>query len=237
MSQSIADSLSRFIAPTQVTELRALHVGQRGRTYAGFFDGAHLDELSRWALNLSRESAGVYFIPNSIDPALSQRSPNTVTEIRRDSPIRLTTDRDIIERNWLIIDFDPVRFPANESEKIGQNDPTTDTELGEARELARTVARYLRKFNWNEPVCMMSGNGIHLSYPFTKLLTEDDIFGVIPLYLSLISTRFSSEKCKIDTNTGNASRMLKVPGTMSRKGTTPLPGRPWRTVEIIHDLI
>ena len=79
----VAEQLALFVAPTAVTELRALHVGERGRTFAGWFEGTRLHEMARQALALSRQAAGVYFVPNPIDPAIAAKRLNTVLNVPR----------------------------------------------------------------------------------------------------------------------------------------------------------
>src|SRR5262249_7148048 len=73
--------LRLFVAPDQVTELRAIKVKQRwGRrqTIAGYFDQEHLDLLVKEGLRLEQDAQGVYFVLNPVDPALLARRYNGV---------------------------------------------------------------------------------------------------------------------------------------------------------------
>lgn len=226
----VAEQLALFVHPTQVTELRALHVGARGKTYSGWYDGAHLVEMARQALALSRQAAGVYFIPNPIDPQLASKRLNTVLNVPRG--FTLTSDSDILERRFLIVDLDPRRAPNDQ----GEHCPTTARELALASRVARHVIRpYTAAHDFPPPVTMCSGNGVHLVYPLRPALPGGVAGKADPLagFLRLLSDRFGDARLAIDPNTFNSCRMLKVPGTTVRKGDA-LPHRPYRAARIIE---
>jgi hypothetical protein len=224
----VAEQLALFVAPNQVTELRALHVGERGRTFAGWFSGDRLHEMARQALALSRQAAGVYFIPNPIDPPTAAKRLNTVLNVPRG--FALTTDADILERRFLIVDLDPRRGPNDQ----GEHCPSSWRELGHASRLARHVIRpFCAAHEFPDAITMCSGNGIHLVYPLRPALPGGQAGRSDPLagFLRLLSDRFSDARLSIDPNTFNSCRMLKVPGTTTRKGEAT-PNRPFRTARI-----
>jgi hypothetical protein len=211
-ADQIAAQLALFIHADQYTEMRAR--ADDGRVFAGWYDGRHLRDLARAALGMHRTCRAVQFVPNPIVPEVAKRRLNTVLNVRPGT-ISLTHDADILEQRYLLIDLDPVRATG------GQHEPTTDAELAAAREVATAVEADMIGRGWARPVWMMSGNGIHLVYRTEG--QEGDLRGL----LDDLDRRFSSDRVKIDTNTGNPSRMLKVPGTLSRKGTAS-PDRPHR---------
>jgi hypothetical protein len=135
----VADRLRLFVAPDQVTELRALHVGQRGRTFAGWFAGDRLDDMAKHALALSRQAAGVYFVPNPVDPRVGSKRLNRVLDVHRG--FGLTSDADVIERRFLVVDLDPrrARFDGPDGFEDGGDFPTSGRELAFARRLARAT--------------------------------------------------------------------------------------------------
>lgn len=226
----VAEQLALFVSPTQTTELRALHVGERGRTFAGWFEGTRLHEMARQALALSRQAAGVYFIPNPIDPAIAAKRLNTVLNVPRG--FALTTDADILERRFVIVDLDPKRGPNDQ----GEHCPSTARELAHASRLARLVIRqFCAAHDFPPPVTMCSGNGVHLVYPLRPALPGGQCGRGDPLagFLRLLSDRFSDTRLSIDPNTFNSCRMLKVPGTTTRKGEATV-SRPYRTARIIE---
>lgn len=226
----VAEQLALFVAPTAYTELRALHVGARGRTFSGWFAGTHLFEMARQALALSRQAAGVYFVPNPIDPAIAAKRLNTVLNVPRG--FSLTSDSDILERRFLIVDLDPRRGPNDQ----GEHCPSSARELAFASRIARHVIRpYCAAHDFPEPVTMCSGNGVHLVYPLRPALPGGMAGKSDPLagFLRLLSDRFSDTRMSIDPNTFNSCRMLKVPGTTARKGEA-IPSRPYRAARIIE---
>src|SRR5208283_5012297 len=107
---SPADEISRTFAifvRSGLTEIRIIG-GNKG-TWSGYFTTAEaaiaaLKKLDKRTL----EHASVYFLPNPPVPALLARAANRF-ELK---PKSTTSDTDIVQRDWLLIDLDPVR-PAN----------------------------------------------------------------------------------------------------------------------------
>src|SRR5207244_808836 len=98
--------------------------------------------------------ANLYLTLNPVDPALLARAANRI-----DANARATTaDADILGRRWLLVDIDP-RRPTGIS--------ATDAESVAARDVARSVRRYLVEQGWSRPIVGMSGNGYLLLYPIT----------------------------------------------------------------------
>lgn len=228
----IAQQLSLFIAPDQVTELRALHVGHRGRTFAGWFTGDRLEDMARQALALSRQAAGVYFIPNPIDPAFAAKRLNRVLDVHRG--FTLTSDAEVIERRHLIVDLDPRRSRITAEDVYEENGPwpSSARELAFARRIARRhVIPFLADLGLGRPVEMISGNGVHLVYRVSIAgVRAADSFATL---LRRLDEEFSCWAVTIDANTHNPCRMLKVPGTLVRRGE-PALGRPYRTARMLQ---
>lgn len=235
--EEIALQLAHFVAPDQVTELRALHVGQRGRTFAGWYDGEHLRHLAKHALSLSREAAGVYFIPNPVNASLLARRPNDVSNVYKDRPA-LTRDADILERRFILIDIDPRRHVPDEATGLppDESGPSHELEMDFAKTLAfEFVKPLLASFGFAAPVVMCSGNGIHMIYRLSEPIpgTMPEIVDPLASLLKVIGERLNCYGATIDAHTYNACRMLKVPGTVVRRGSAT-PNRPHRTAEIIE---
>lgn len=231
----IARQLALFVGPGCWTELRALHVGQKGRTFAGWFDAGHLEELARQALALARQAAGVYFVPNPVDPAVAAKRPNRVLDVHRG--FGLTHDADVVERRHLIVDLDPRRvvFDAAGEYRPDQNVPSSARELAFARRVAdRHVRPFLAALGFRPPVVMLSGNGVHLVYqveptPGGKCGPHDHLGRL----LQLLHGQFSCYGVTVDPDTYTPARMLKVPGTTVRKGESSRY-RPHRVARIIE---
>jgi hypothetical protein len=232
---AIAAELARFVHAEQVTELRALNVGGPGRTFSGWFDGTHLLDMARNALALTRQAAGVYFVPNPVNPAVAAKRMNVVLNVPKG--FRLTHDEDIIERRYLMVDMDPRRLHLDAPTSDDQKCPTTARELAFAK---RTADRYVRPFlcalGFAAPIVMCSGNGIHLVYRYSTPLPTaawGTLADPIAETLRTLSDRFTCFGVSIDADTYTPSRMLKVPGTIVRKGDATRP-RPYRLARIIE---
>jgi hypothetical protein len=208
-AEQVAGWSALFIAPDQVTELRALGVStasyRRPHTVAGDSDGEHLLEMAQAALQLGSQSTGTYFVLNGIDPAILARRKNRVDTC--EDKFASTTDLDIIDRRWLLVDCDPKR-------KAGIS--ANDVEKAAAEELARTIHGALALEGWPSPVVADSGNGYHLLYPLTGVAPTDA--EPVRLALHALGDRFDTEAVTVDRSVFNAARIVKLYGTPARKG-------------------
>lgn len=147
--------------------------------------------------------AGCYITVNPIRPTaaiVSKVGPTLVRAERGGS----TTDADIDHRTNFVVDLDPVR-PTNTSATLEQ--------LGEARALAQSMIDSLLAEGWPRPTTVCSGNGVHLYFP-VFLPTASDLPARA---LRALDRRFSSSTVKVDTTVGNASRIMRMPGTWTAK--------------------
>lgn len=214
MNQTTAQAgVRRFLEllfrPGDVFEVRA--PGCRDRpdaTYAytcsGYFTFDTLDRAADEiaALDHSAVAPGIYITLNPVAPALLARAANRIKPRARET----TQDKDVMHRRWLLIDVDPVR-PAGVS--------ATDSELALALERALVIAEYLAALGWPASIMAMSGNGYHLLY-HVDLPTDDA--GLVKAVLAALADRFSDDAVVIDRAVHNAARIVKVVGTVSRKG-------------------
>jgi hypothetical protein len=193
--------LKRFIAKDQVTELRAFG----DKIYLGFFDGEHLEEMARCAVDLQMNCRGVYFIPNPINPELLERSKNKVTIAKSGMG---TTDADILKREWLLVDVDPVR-PADSN--------ASEDERNAAWNVALSVYGSMDDSDVCGPIMGFSGNGWHLCYPI-DMPNDEGSRTTCQSILYGLNQRYGNDKAKVDVKTFNASRIWKLYGTVARKG-------------------
>lgn len=200
--ERILTYLRQFIEPGQVTELRAF--GDSGG-YSGWFDHDHLEAMARAAVELERTKTcrGIYFTPNPVSPDLLSRRPNQIGPANR-----CTTDADIAERRWLLIDIDPVRPKDSNS---------TDEERQAAWQVASHVQSAMSAAGFADPVIASSGNGWHLSYPIA-MLNDDASRDRCRLILAGLDRRCSTDRAQVDGKTFNSSRIWKLYGTRARKG-------------------
>jgi putative DNA primase/helicase len=218
LTLQVAAWLRFFVENGQVVELRALNVplpsGAR-ITWSGFFASDALEKMAAQALALTPDAEGVYFTLNPLDTSLLARRYNKV-EPAKDT----ASDADVLGRHWLLIDADPVR-------KSGIS--ATNEEKRRAWETARAVYDWLKERGWPEPVLADSGNGYHLLYRI-DLPTEDG--GLVKRVLEALAARFDTERVKIDTKVFNPSRIVKLYGTVARKGDS-LRERPHRRTGVL----
>ncbi|MEP7354860.1 MAG: AAA family ATPase [Acidobacteriota bacterium] len=213
-----------LFVPGDVIELRCLNVGRtadrNGKLHAGYFNFEGQDALSSAIRSVDGRADGVYAVLNRLNPDLLARSANRLRVGLKPT----TTDADIIEWRWLYIDLDPSR-PAGIS--------STDLEHQTAFERAVTIRDYLSGLGWPEPLYSDSGNGAHLLYRL-PLLDLKSAAVLVKACLRSLSARFSDAAVKVDESTGNASRLCKLYGTMTRKGdsTTDRPHRRSRLIDV-----
>lgn len=136
------------------------------------------------------------------------------------------TDRAILERLWLLLDIDPEK-PAE-----SRDDPATDAEHERVRELAEEVRDHLAGEGWPAPVLIDSGNGWYLLYRL-RLPNTDHVKILVKSFLKETSARFSDQRGHIDRAVYNASRLIKLPGTLARKGRCS-DDRPYRMCRLVH---
>ncbi|MFC1463117.1 AAA family ATPase, partial [Verrucomicrobiota bacterium] len=188
-------------------EVRAINATLDGRNYChkaipGYFETydrlmTEIDRLRSWK--------GLYVSLNPIRSECRDRAPNKF--YRADEhPKTSTADKDIRQRNWLLIDCDPIRPKDSNS---------TEDELTLAKKRANHVYRSLARLGWGRPVSAMSGNGAHLLYRCN--LPADDK-GAVKRALMALSHRFSDDRVDIDTAVFNPARITKLYGTLTCKG-------------------
>ena len=110
----IRRTLSVLAQPGQTVELRIPGL-QGKRTDSGYF--TDFDKLASIAADYESRAEGVYITVNPVHPALLARSSNRVKEYAKQT----TSDKDVLRRRWIFIDFDPVR-PAGISSSNEENE-------------------------------------------------------------------------------------------------------------------
>lgn len=212
----LEQSLSAFVQPGQVFEVRLIH-SSRKRIDAGYFD--HPSHAATAIAALNEPYQGIYFTPNPVVPDLAARAYNRIN-----AWAQLTTmDPDIVERRWLLIDVDPQR-PTGIS--------ATDDELNNAFKVARRIANMLELEGWPRPYMNASGNGVHLMYRIQEPNSEF-VRDEIAKFLKLLNQRFKGDGCEVDTVNFNAARIWRLPGTWARKGDN-VPTRPHRKSYVLE---
>jgi P4 family phage/plasmid primase-like protien len=199
-----------------VIEFRALKV-QGGGTVSGYFNNA--SDFANAALAINGH-ASIYATLNPVNPELMARASNKLERFARTS----STDVDVIKRNWLLLDFDPVR-PSGIC--------STDDEHKNALDVALRCRTWMWEQHGIHSAYMDSGNGAHLLIPI-DMPNDDASRDLIKRFLEAISDVFDDDLVKTDKSIFNASRITKFYGTVAVKGDN-VPARPWRYSQWLDD--
>jgi hypothetical protein len=225
-----ADDIARWLRvttdPGAVIELRILNAVDNPAyppfTVSGYYEHDHIDKLAKAAMAWTGKAEGVYVTVNPVMPDLLARSVNRPTR----KPKHTTTDAEIARRIGLVFDADP-RRPAGVS--------ATDPEKALSQERIDRLVHDLTGRGWPLPIVADSGNGYHARYVID--LPADD-GGLLEHVLKAADQLLSDDQVKIDTSLFNPARIIKLYGTMARKGdsTDDRPHR-WSRVLSVPDPI
>ncbi len=222
--------LEYLFRPGDVFEVRAPAVrasltSNFTATVSGYFQFEALDAAVAAIAELdeSRRAPAIYSSLNPVDPRLLARSKNRLTFKARST----TSDADIIERRWILVDVDPVR-PSGVS--------ASDAEVELARDRFQLVRAWLSRLGWPDPLVSHSGNGFHGIYP-ANLTPDDD--SLVRSLLGTLSAMYSDDRVCVDRTTYNPARVVKVAGTLARKGdhfegTDTIEARPHRRARLLE---
>ncbi len=190
-----------------------IRIGGRGKgeMYSGYFKDP--DSIIEWVERY--DDRNIYFVINQLDPQCEHLAQfDKILE----RPAKTTSDSDIIKRDWIFIDIDPVRM---------SNINATEDEVQYVKGVARRVVRYLKSEGLNDPIVVFSANGVHLYYR-CNLPNGKDTDNMVTNCLKALGSIFDDDRVKIDTAVANAARIAKLPGTMSGKGRADDTERPQR---------
>jgi len=199
--------------PGEVFEIRIPKT--KAGTISGYFDDT--GKAAIYVANNSGRHPAIYATVNPVQPELLARMENklAISQVT-------TTDAEIIRRRWFLLDFDPIRPPGISS---------TDAEMAEAKSRAEQVEEWLSSIGWPAPIHASSGNGWHLMYRVDQ--PNDDLTRVnFEFATKMLSSIFTDQKVSIDVAVFNASRVWKVYGTLSMKGSST-EERPHRVAHLV----
>jgi hypothetical protein len=203
-----------------VVEFRILDAGEPDRTLSGYFAYRNLYSAIRKINSWDGTASGIYTVLNPVDERLLARSANRLKKTRR-----ATSDADVPIRRWLLVDIDVIR-PSG----ICATDPEHDAALA----LASEVRQSLASEGWPLPISVDSGNGAHLLYRLPDLRNDPGNAGLLKNVLAVLERRFQRPLVAIDSQTFNASRLVRMPGTTNAKGDS-IDERPWRRARLLME--
>ncbi|MFC1451911.1 AAA family ATPase [Verrucomicrobiota bacterium] len=173
----------------------------RPRTIAGYFDDP---EKAVGALAGVKAAEGVYFTMNPVNRDLLSRYCNRLDAEGGET----TKDKDVARRRRFVIDIDPER-PSGIS--------STEEELASARRKANEVVAGLAGMGFPPSMAALSGNGCHVVHEI-DLPNDQDSGELLKRCLEALDYMFSDGSVHIDRALHNASRIIKLWGTVARKG-------------------
>lgn len=214
--------LGGMVETGAAVEIRCPKTGKSGhrcvKVVSGYF--TNRSDFISTAAYWSGRAESVYFTPNPVLRDLAARACNRWVAWAEHT----TADRDILSRRWLLVDFDPVR-PAGVS--------STSKEHEAAHQRAQDVRGWLSARGFPEPIYADSGNGAHLLYR-VDYPNDTQHETILRGALAALAARFDDEAVTVDPTTFNASRIVKVYGTLACKGdSVPELDRVWRLARLI----
>lgn len=204
-----------FKSGEELVEVRIVDNAYK-RTYSGYFTDVNtlLNEIRKY------DNCNIYFTLNAINPACYDREQHDRIVTK---PKSNTSDNDIVGRDWILIDID-TKKPSDTN--------STDEEKEMAKEVVNNVFKFLRDEGFEKPVVCDSGNGFHLLYKIAMKNSNENTT-ICKEFLQVLDMLFSNPNVEIDCTTHNASRVCKLYGTFSRKGSNTKK-RPQRESKILR---
>lgn len=204
-----------FKSGEELVEVRIVDNAYK-RTYSGYFTDVDtlLNEIRKY------DNCNIYFTLNAINPACYDREQHDRIVTK---PKSTTSDNDIVGRDWILIDID-TKKPSDTN--------STDEEKEMAKEVVNNVFKFLRDEGFEKPVVCDSGNGFHLLYKIAMKNSNENAT-ICKEFLQVLDMLFSNPNVEIDCTTHNASRVCKLYGTFSRKGSNTKK-RPQRESKILR---
>ena len=194
-------------------EIRAIKEGQKANRV---FSTVRTDWTTGWpdtkkSIASINASANVFITLNPLSEDAADKSSAKNGNLRAVAKGGGIRDDEIAAYRWALIDIDPVRKA--ESQAIS----SSDEEKAEAWKVASEVREFLQKNDFFPPVICDSGNGYHLHYRIS-LPNDTASRALIKQFLSVLAEKFTAEEAKVDTAVFNPARIIKLYGTVARKG-------------------
>lgn len=197
MKKTLAPAFKAIFKEHEALEIRIKHNGSMSGWFFGKGSG---NEIVKLVEQYDGKAEAIYVTLNPINPEVLTRTGEQTS--------KLTKDSDISRRAFILVDVDPVR-PADVS--------STDEEKEQARKVILRIKDSLEGRGFPAPHMADSGNGYHLLYP-CNIPNDDDSKALVRGFLGELASQFSTEWAKVDTVVYNAARIVKLYGTVAKKG-------------------
>lgn len=204
-----------FVGEDGFTEVRILGRFQ----YSGYFKSfenlcAQLEPYT----NMDDEQ--IYFVMNEISQDCYAR-PQCERFVK--SPKVTTNDSNILKRNFLLLDFDPVRVSQTNS---------SEEQFERAHKKAQEVFRFLKEKGFEDMAVAISGNGWHVLVR-VDIPCDEETDKIIKDFYTYMGSVFTDEYVDFDTSVYTRARLTKLYSTLAKKGAN-IPSNPWRQSKIVY---
>ena len=208
-------SIRAYNLDTRPFELRFLQ-GFKG-VYSGYFNNLD-DAYNHIKMYWRRKTC--YFTLQDIDERIVARCENNMGITKK-----VTANNDIKTYRFIHVDIDPVRPSGIQASKEEARNAYKRAE--EIKDFLSVTAKF------PDPLMVFSGNGTTLDYRFeTPIDVNESHIDLVKSFLASLSILFSDDKADVDTTVCNPARIIKLPGTISKKGIDT-KDRPHRYSQII----
>ena len=194
---------SLFKQASPLTEIRIIG---NNKTFSGYYT-----DVEKLLCDIRAfDGYGIYATINAVkEPCYSRVQHDCIIQ----KPKETTSDNDIDFRSTILIDIDPIRAS-------GVN--ASDAEKQRALLKTREIYSFLADQGFEKPVVADSANGYHLYYRVC-VANSPEATALFKRFLDALDMLFSEDEdggAKVDTSVFNASRIAKVIGTASNKGSS-----------------
>ncbi len=219
--EMIRKSIEVIAGDYKVFEVRFLYgKGAKSRTDSGYFDDPATAADAVYKHSQKHPDAACYLLLNEPHESLHARAYNRI----KDWASETSKDEDILCRQRILIDIDPIRAAGI---------PSSNFEYGYAEIVNNKVLSFLRQHGISPMLVAASGNGIH-DILDVDLPNDDESKTLVEDFLSAVAHEFRNDDVvKIDCTVFNAARICRLWGTDNRKGDST-PDRPHRKSRILY---
>ena len=209
------ESIKAYNLDTRPFELRFL-TGFKGIA-SGYFNDV---EIAYHTIKNDWLDKTCYFTLQDINRDIVARCENKIALSKS-----ATSDKDIVAYRFIHVDVDPVRPSGIQA---------NNNEVKYAYERAMEIKNFLAiTAQCPNPLVVFSGNGTTLDYRLEKPVDVNETnIELVKSFLETLSMLFSDDKADVDLSVYNPARLIKVPGTISAKGSDT-QDRPYRYSEIV----
>lgn len=206
------------------TEVRILNT-QYNETMSGVFDDPAKLVAEVLSDPIQNQNRNIYWTAHKLNP---RPASNAIYPRVKDT----TKGPEIAEYRWLPIDVDPSRAPGF------KKSAATFIEQEAARGVAEEVEKFFIDLGF-PPVFVSSGNGFYVLPP-VSIQNEDgadalvwDVLMALKRIFSTLPGPLNLPTASIDESLADPAQILKIPGTISRKGKST-GERPHRLAQMLR---